>query len=82
MSLVGAVAIYFILWWMCMLIVVPFGVRTQADEDRVVPGSEAGAPVKTRLWRKMMVATLLALIVLGALELALRYTPLRDILPL
>ena len=34
------IAIYFIVWWVCLFIVLPFGVRNQVDTGEIVPGSE------------------------------------------
>ena len=52
-----AVAIYFILWWVALLAVLPFGVRTQGEAGRVVPGTPRSAPAAPDLKRIMALAT-------------------------
>ncbi len=40
------VAIYVIVWWLCLFIVLPFGVRNQVDAGaRSCPAPSRGAPV-------------------------------------
>ena len=36
---------YLLIWWMTLFIVLPLGVRGQAEAGQVVEGSEPGAPV-------------------------------------
>lgn len=61
MSLGSAIAIYFIVWWVCLLVMLPFGVRNAHEAgETVLPGNEAGAPVKPMLWRKLAATTVLA----------------------
>lgn len=50
MSLSFAIAIYFIVWWTVLFAVLPLGVRTQAEEGSVVPGTPESAPANPRLW--------------------------------
>lgn len=57
------IAIYFVVWWLCLFLVLPFGVRNQVDTGEIVAGSEAGAPAVLRLWRKLLAATVLAALV-------------------
>jgi predicted secreted protein len=54
-------AIYFVVWWMCLFIVLPFGVRNQVDAGEIVPGSEPGAPIKPMWWRRVLWTTLLSI---------------------
>lgn len=37
MSFGAAVAIYFIIWWLCLFAVLPFGVRSQVEEGTSFP---------------------------------------------
>ncbi|HET7413522.1 MAG TPA: DUF1467 family protein, partial [Pararhizobium sp.] len=53
-------AIFFILWWLVLFAVLPFGVRPQQD-DEIVLGVERGAPAQFSLMRKMLATTLVAL---------------------
>ena len=54
------IAIFFIVWWLCLFLVLPFRVRNQVDDGAWVQGSERGAPAIARLWPKLLVTTVLA----------------------
>lgn len=60
MSLGAAIAIYFIIWWLVLFAVLPFGVRSQAEAGDVVPGSEQGAPYRHRMWRNAAWTTVIS----------------------
>ncbi len=60
MTYVSIAAVYFIVWWLCLFVVLPFRVRNQVDEGAWVHGTERGAPSIARLWPKFLVTTLLA----------------------
>ncbi len=49
-------AIFFVLWWIVLFAVLPFGVRSQA-EDEVLLGTERGAPARFRFGHKVLVTT-------------------------
>jgi predicted secreted protein len=63
MPLLTALAIYFIVWWLCLFIVLPFRVRNQVDDGEWIHGTERGAPVLVRFWPKLLATTLLAAVV-------------------
>jgi predicted secreted protein len=46
MTISAAIAIYFIIWWLTLFAVLPFGIRSQRETGEVVPGSDPGAPAK------------------------------------
>ena len=56
------VAIYFVSWWICLFVTLPFGVRSQREMGEVVRGSEPGAPVLHRLAPKLLATSVLAAI--------------------
>jgi predicted secreted protein len=60
MSWTLGIASYFVIWWITLFAVLPFGVRGQHETGDVVPGSEAGAPVKPMLLKKVIANTILA----------------------
>jgi len=61
---VGAVvAIYFIVWWVSLFAVLPWGVRSQAESADVVPGTDPGAPVRPLMLYKVIATSLIALVV-------------------
>jgi len=61
-------AIFFVTWWICLFLVLPFKVRNQVDAGEWVQGTERGAPAGIfRLWPKLLITTLLAAVVTGLL---------------
>jgi predicted secreted protein len=59
-SLSSALAIFFVLWWVVLFAVLPFGVRSQHEDGNSVPGSDPGAPVLPRMARKLIWTTVLS----------------------
>lgn len=78
MPLLTIFAIYFIVWWLCLFIVLPFRVRNQVDEGEWVLGSERGAPSVFRFWPKLLATTLLAAVVTALLMWGLSNPVLRE----
>jgi predicted secreted protein len=62
MSTGSAVAVYFIIWWVTLFAVLPFGVRSQIESGVVSPGSDPGAPAVTRFARIFLINSTLAAI--------------------
>lgn len=60
MSTGSAVAIYFIIWWVTLFAVLPFGIKSQREAGEVSPGSDPGAPAITRFGRVILVNSLVA----------------------
>ena len=63
MSITTAVAIYFLIWWIVLFTVLPFGVRNQEEGGDVVRGTDPGAPVIPQLRMKLLWTTLIATVV-------------------
>ena len=63
MSLVFAIAIYFVVWWIVLFAVLPFGVRTQEEAGDVVAGTPPSAPAKLSLLRVVIINPIVAFIV-------------------
>jgi len=58
------IAVYFVIWWITLFAVLPFGVKNAAEEGHAVEeGHEPGAPLRAMLWRKAAINTLLAAVV-------------------
>jgi predicted secreted protein len=60
MSVATAIAIYFIIWWVVLFAVLPWGVRSQEESGDIVSGSDPGAPTLPRLWWKLLWTTIIA----------------------
>src|SRR5256886_17444471 len=56
-SLTTAIAVYFIIWWVALFAVLPWGVHSQEESGAFAPGTDPGAPVVPRLWRKLLWTT-------------------------
>jgi predicted secreted protein len=66
MPIVTILAVYFIVWWICLFLVLPFRVRNQIDAGEHIPGTERGAPAGIfRFWPKLLATTILAAVVTG-----------------
>ena len=66
MSIFTALAIYFVIWWIVLFAVLPWGVRSQHESGEMTPGTDPGAPVLTNLKRKLIGTTIVATVVFAA----------------
>ena len=73
MSLSFAIAIYFIIWWTVLFAVLPIGVRTQAEDGAIVPGTPESAPAAPRLLRVVLLTTVISALVFAALWALIKY---------
>ena len=64
-SWVLAAAIYFVLWWIVLFAVLPWGVRSQEEAGDISPGSDPGAPARPLLLRKAIATTLISAVIMG-----------------
>jgi predicted secreted protein len=61
MSVWSGVAVYFIIWWVVLFAVLPWGVQNAHEAGETVEsGNEPGAPVNPRLLLKTIVTTLIS----------------------
>lgn len=60
MSVTSAIAIYFVLWWIVLFAVLPFGVRSQIESGEHVEGSDPGAPAVPMMLRKLIWTTIVS----------------------
>lgn len=59
-------AIYFLLWFLSLFLVLPFGVRTSEEVGKSnVPGQAESAPHEFRPWRIILRTTLLSAVFFG-----------------
>ena len=57
MTITSAIVLYVVIWFLTMFVTLPIGLRTQGDEDEVVPGTQPGAPANFRLKRTLIIVT-------------------------
>lgn len=54
------IAIYLVVWWTVLFVVLPIRARSQSDAGQVIQGSEPGAPHIMRFWPILLGTTVLA----------------------
>ena len=59
-------AIYFVLWWVVLFVTLPFGVRSQHEEGGGASGTDPGAPIASRMGRKLIWTTVLSAVIFAA----------------
>ena len=65
MSTTTAIAIYFLIWWITLFAVLPFGVHRQDEDGAIAPGTDPGAPSAARLGLKLLATTAVASVIFG-----------------
>lgn len=79
MPIITILAVYFIVWWICLFLVLPFRVKNQIDTGEHVLGTERGAPAGIfRFWPKLLATTVLAAVVTGLILWGLSNPLLRE----
>lgn len=63
MNIASALAVYFIIWWITLFAVLPFGIRSQQESGDVVDGTEPGAPVLPGLLKKAAITSVIAAVI-------------------
>ena len=71
MAITTAIAVYFLIWWIVLFAVLPWGVRAQGEEG--TPGTDPGAPTVPRVWAKLMWTTIVATVVYGICAVIYEY---------
>jgi len=70
MSVTTAIALFFLIWWVTLFAVLPFGIRSQheagPDAGPIAPGTDPGAPTGFSLGRKLLWTTLVAGVIYAA----------------
>nr|WP_147044893.1 DUF1467 family protein [Methylobacterium gnaphalii] len=60
LTVFGALALFFVLWWTFLFAVLPLGNQAETDPSRVVRGQDPGAPARPRLREKALLTTVAA----------------------
>ena len=72
MTLTTALAIYFLVWWLTLFAVLPFGIRSQHEEE-TTPGTDPGAPVLPRIASKLIWTTLVSAAIFAVIYVVFAY---------
>ncbi|MEN3930769.1 DUF1467 family protein [Microvirga sp. W0021] len=76
MHLLGAVAFYFVVWWITLFIALPIGIRSQIETGGTVTGTEPGAPNVPQIRERAVLTTLLADVIFMAAAIILPFAGL------
>ncbi len=63
MTLAFALAIYLVIWWVVLFAMLPIGVRTQAEEGEITPGTAESAPQRPRMLPKILATTVVSSVI-------------------
>ena len=61
MSLLLGIAVFVVIWWLTLFMVLPWGV-TRVQQEDLLPGEDPGAPAKPKLLKKFIITTLISLL--------------------
>ncbi len=70
MGWITGLAVYVIIWWLVIFMVLPWGVRRIAPED-LGAGEDPGAPEKPRMVLKLVITTVVSGVVFGLFYLVM-----------
>ena len=63
MSITGGIIIYVNLWMIIFFMVLPFGITNQIDSQDYQNGTDPGAPVESRMKKKILITTLISTVI-------------------
>jgi predicted secreted protein len=61
MSATTAFAIFFLIWWVVLFTVLPWGIKSQHESEDMAPGTDPGAPSTARIGWKLLWTTVVAI---------------------
>jgi predicted secreted protein len=61
------IAIYFLIWWIVLFAVLPWGVRSQHEGEHYAQGTDPGAPIVSRIAMRLVWTTVVASVVFAIL---------------
>ncbi len=57
MPVATALAIFFLMWWVVLFAVLPWGIKSQHEDEDIAPGTDPGAPTKAMVGWKLLWTT-------------------------
>ncbi|WP_341760142.1 DUF1467 family protein [Candidatus Endowatersipora endosymbiont of Watersipora subatra] len=60
MNIVTGIAIYFIIWWLLLFIILPFRASSQLKQGHVVRGTDPAAPVNPQILKRILCNTIVS----------------------
>ena len=73
MSLIGSIVVFVNLWMIILFMVLPWGVRNQLEDNKFQKGTDPGAPIKSKMRKKVLITTLITIIVFTILFLLTKF---------
>jgi predicted secreted protein len=70
MGIASGLAVFVMVWWVTLFVVLPFGTRPDPSGDSLT--GWRGAPRAPRLWRAVIITTLLSIAIWLGIELIVR----------
>lgn len=67
MTITGGAVMFASVWFLVMFLLLPWGQQTQEEAGHIVPGTPAGAPVRPGLGKKALWATVISVLLVGAI---------------
>jgi len=65
-----AFAIYFVIWWITLFLILPFGIRSQHEDGVGAAGTDPGAPIASRMGSRLLWTTVLSAVIFALAMLA------------
>jgi predicted secreted protein len=65
MPVATALAIFFLIWWVTLFAVLPWGIKSQHEGQEIAPGTDPGAPTRARIGWKLVWTTVVAAAIYG-----------------
>lgn len=72
MTWISVAAVYFILWWLVLFATLPFGLKTQDEDEGVTLGTVSSAPKGPHMLRAVVRTTIVSAIILAGFYLLTR----------
>jgi|HubBroStandDraft_5_1064220.scaffolds.fasta_scaffold72084_2 predicted secreted protein len=63
MPVTTGIAIFFLIWWIMLFVVLPWGIHRQDEAGEITPGTDPGAPAIPNLKWKLVWTTLVSVVV-------------------
>ena len=72
MTWISYAAVFFVIWWLVLFAALPFGVRTQDEDNDVTLGTVSSAPRGPHMLRAVVITTIVTLMIFAALYVLTR----------
>ena len=63
MSILSALVLYAVIWFLTLMIVIPIRLETQGDAGEIVPGTHAGSPTNPQMKKRALITSGVAFVI-------------------